>query len=63
MPVAAESSFVRRALAEPEPPPLAPGGTLGFVRQRLFDGPLNAALTIAGLALIVLLGGRCSNSC
>jgi general L-amino acid transport system permease protein len=56
MSVATESSFVRRALAEPEPPPLALGGTLGIVRQRLFDGPLNAALTIAGLALIVLLG-------
>ena len=30
MSVAAELSFVRRALAEPEPPPLASGGTLGF---------------------------------
>ena len=53
---AAEPAFVRRALAEPEPPPLASGGTLGLVRQRLFDGPLNATLTVAGLALIVLLG-------
>ena len=26
------------------------------MRQRLFNGPLNAALTVAGLALIVLLG-------
>jgi general L-amino acid transport system permease protein len=56
MSAAAPPAFVRRALAEPEPPPLAGGGTLGFVRQRLLSGPLNTVLTIAGLALIVLLG-------
>ena len=32
------------------------GGPLGWMRQRLFDGPFNATLTVVGVALIVPLG-------
>ncbi len=57
MPVAvAQSVYVRRALAEPEPPPAAAAGPIGWMRQRLFDGPLNIVLTVLGLVFIVLLG-------
>jgi general L-amino acid transport system permease protein len=47
-------SFVRRALVEPEPPPIASAGGLAS-RMRLFDGPFNTVLTIAGAVLIVAL--------
>lgn len=49
-------SYVRRAVAEPEPPPVASGGAAGWVRERLFNGPFNAALTVLGLVVIVGLG-------
>ena len=42
----AQSSYLRRAIAEPEPPPTASRGAVGWLRQRLFAGPLNTVLTI-----------------
>jgi general L-amino acid transport system permease protein len=49
-------SYVRRSVAEPEPPPVAVRGPIGWMRERLFDGPFNAVLTIVGLVVIVGLG-------
>jgi general L-amino acid transport system permease protein len=53
---AAPVSYVRRAFTEPEPPPVTERGLLGWMRHRLFDGPLNATLTVLGLIVIVGLG-------
>jgi general L-amino acid transport system permease protein len=50
-----DTSFVRRALAEPEPPPMATKGALGLARARLFDGVFNTVLTIISGAVIVAL--------
>jgi general L-amino acid transport system permease protein len=47
-----QSSYVRRALTEPEPPPLADAGALAWTRARLFDGVLNTTLTLV-IAVIV----------
>jgi general L-amino acid transport system permease protein len=51
----AQPSFVRRALLEPEPPPMAGGSALIWMRGRLFGGVLNAALTVASAAIIAAL--------
>jgi general L-amino acid transport system permease protein len=48
-------AFVRRELAPPLPPPLASRGMLGFLRARLFSGPLNIVLTVLSLVLIALV--------
>ena len=52
----AQPSYVRRALAEPEPPPVPSIGALAWTRARLFSGPFNTALTIVS-ALLIALGG------
>jgi general L-amino acid transport system permease protein len=52
---AAQPSYVRRALAEPEPPPLAVRGPLRLLHTRLFGGLLNTALTVASAAIIAAL--------
>jgi general L-amino acid transport system permease protein len=49
-------AYVRHALAAPEPPPAASAGLIGWAKERLFDGPLNTVLTIAGITLIVAVG-------
>jgi general L-amino acid transport system permease protein len=48
-------TYVRRALAEPEPPPLASRGPLGWARAHLFDGPFNAALTVICVVIAAML--------
>jgi len=48
-------SYVRRSLTEPKPPPVATQGGLTFIRARLFDTPLNGALTILTGAMVALL--------
>jgi general L-amino acid transport system permease protein len=48
---AAKVAYVRRALAEPLPPPEPEGGVAGWMRANLFSTPFNGALTIACLAL------------
>jgi general L-amino acid transport system permease protein len=53
--MAMQESFVRRDLIAPLAPPLAETGMLRFVRRRLFGSVLNSVLTLAGLAVIVLL--------
>ena len=52
---AAQPSYVRRALAEPEPPPLAVRGPLRLLHTRLFGGLLNTALTVVSAAIIAAL--------
>src|ERR1700693_5828236 len=46
---AAMPAFVRRAMAEPLPAPLASAGWIGWVRQRLFSSWLNTVLTLLAL--------------
>jgi len=48
-------SYVRRAMAEPEPPPRAARGFYGFARAHLFDGPFNIVLTLSSAALAVAI--------
>jgi general L-amino acid transport system permease protein len=48
-------SYTRRALTEPEPPPVASQGALGLMRARLFDGVFNTVLTIISAVIIVAL--------
>jgi general L-amino acid transport system permease protein len=51
----AQPSYVRRAIAEPEPPPVAMVGAVGWARQRLFNSVLNAVLTIVGAVVVAAL--------
>jgi general L-amino acid transport system permease protein len=48
-------SYIRRAMVEPEPPPLASRGAVGWFRARLFDGPFNIALTIVTAVLLFFI--------
>src|SRR4029077_19092585 len=50
----AQSSYIRRAVVEPEPPP-ASAAALERTRARLFDGPFNTALTLVSILIIVAL--------
>jgi len=50
-----QPSYVRRALAEPEPPPVPGTGPLAWTRACLFSGPLNTVLTIVSVVLIAAL--------
>jgi general L-amino acid transport system permease protein len=51
----AQPLYIRRTLAEQEPPPLADSSPIAWTRARLFDGPFNALLTIGSAAVIVML--------
>jgi general L-amino acid transport system permease protein len=55
MTATAQSSYIRRALVEPEPPPMADGNALTWTRARLFDGVFNTALTLISAVIIVAL--------
>jgi general L-amino acid transport system permease protein len=55
MAATAQSSYIRRALVEPEPPPMADGNALTWTRARLFDGVFNTALTLISAVIIVAL--------
>jgi len=55
MAASTQPSYVRRALAEPEPPPVSAEGALAWMRGRLFDRPLNAALTVLSAVIIAAL--------
>ncbi len=50
-----QPSYFRRALVEPEPPPVASTDTLRRTRARLFGGALNTMLTLVSAVIIVLL--------
>ena len=51
----AQSFYLRRAIAEPEPPPTATRGAAAWLRQRLFAGPFNTVLTIVSLLILAAL--------
>jgi general L-amino acid transport system permease protein len=53
--IAAQPSYVARALTEPEPPPAARAGRAVLFGSRLLDRPLNAALTAIAAVLAVLV--------
>jgi general L-amino acid transport system permease protein len=55
MAMVAQLSYVRRAMAEPEPPPLADRGPLRLLGRRLFRGPLNSIMTVVSAAIIIAL--------
>jgi general L-amino acid transport system permease protein len=48
------ASFVRQELVEPRRAPIKTTGVVGFVRERLFNSPLNIAMTIASALLLWL---------
>lgn len=50
-----QASFIRRAVLEPEPPPLANSNAFKWARARLFGGLLNTALTVVIATVIVAL--------
>jgi general L-amino acid transport system permease protein len=50
-----QPSYIRRALVEPEPPPVASTDPLRTTRARLFGGALNTTLTLVSAVIIVLL--------
>ena len=55
MTATSQASYIRRALIEPEPPPVAGGNALTTTRARLFDGVFNTMLTLVSAAVIVAL--------
>jgi general L-amino acid transport system permease protein len=55
MAIRTQPSFVRRDLAESEPPPVASRGPLALLQVRLFDGVLNTVLTVASAVIFVAL--------
>jgi general L-amino acid transport system permease protein len=50
-----QQSYIRRALVEPEPPPVASTDALRMTRARLFGGAFNTALTLVSAVIIVSL--------
>ena len=50
-----QPSYFRRALVEPEPPPVASTDTLRTTRARLFGSALNTMLTLVSAVIIVSL--------
>jgi general L-amino acid transport system permease protein len=50
-----QPSYFRRALVEPEPPPVASTDTLRTTRARLFGSALNTMLTLVSAVVIVAL--------
>jgi general L-amino acid transport system permease protein len=53
--VTSQASYIRRALVEPEPPPVASAAAPAWTRARLFDGAFNTALTLVSVAIIAAL--------
>jgi general L-amino acid transport system permease protein len=50
-----EPTYVRRALAEPKPPPVMSRGPLARTRTHLFDGVFNATLTAVSAVIAAML--------
>jgi general L-amino acid transport system permease protein len=53
--VTTEPTYVRRALAQPELPPVASRGPLAWTRAHLFDGVFNATLTLVSAVIVAML--------
>lgn len=50
-------AFMRETMLPPQPPPLAQSGAIRWLRENLFSGPLNIALTLVGLGIVWLVVG------
>jgi general L-amino acid transport system permease protein len=50
---ASQIAFVQSATQEPLPPPMSHSGAVGWIRENLISGPMNIALTILSILLIV----------
>jgi general L-amino acid transport system permease protein len=50
-----DSTYVRRELIAPLPPPLATSGMFGFLRRRLFGGVFNTVLTLLSLLVLIIV--------
>lgn len=48
-------AFVRDSMLPPEPPPTRASGAILWLRENLFSGPLNIALTLLGLGILWLV--------
>ena len=48
-------AYVHETMLPPEPPPLAESGAIKWLRENLFSGPLNIALTFVGLGIVWLV--------
>jgi general L-amino acid transport system permease protein len=51
----AQLTFVRQEMIAPSPPPLATGGIIGWMRERLFASVLQSLLTVVSAVLLVLV--------
>ncbi|SOC17685.1 L-glutamine ABC transporter membrane protein /L-glutamate ABC transporter membrane protein /L-aspartate ABC transporter membrane protein /L-asparagine ABC transporter membrane protein [Rhodobacter sp. JA431] len=49
------TSFVRNEMLPPAPPPVSQTGLVKWLRENLFAGPLNSALTVLGLGAAIWL--------
>ena len=49
------ASFVRTEMQQPLPPPVGERGMVKWLRENLFSGPLNTALTLLSLAAVYFL--------
>lgn len=50
--------YVRKEMLEPEAPPASQQGAAGWLRENLFSSPLNVALTLIAVAIILWLIGN-----
>jgi general L-amino acid transport system permease protein len=55
MSATSRESYIRRALIEPEPPPVTSVDAVTWTRARLFDGAFNTTLTLLSAVVIVAL--------
>src|SRR5262245_31509106 len=51
----AQTTYVRRELVAPMPPPVMETGLLGWLRRQLFSSVFNTVLTLASLLLVIAL--------
>lgn len=49
------TAYVRDTMLPPQPPPVRASGAVLWLRENLFSGPLNIALTLMGLGILWLL--------
>jgi general L-amino acid transport system permease protein len=50
-----QPSYIRRALAEPEPPPAVQQSSLALIQRRFLNRPIDASLTLLGAVILVIV--------
>lgn len=50
-----DGTFIRNEMVQPLPPPRRQVGAIGWMRENLFSGVLNTILTLAGIALVLVV--------